>query len=102
MNAAIGGKNFLGELAAGLMALFADGLEHLFGPGIHKAVFDSVSWADLGVTLCFLVMVLLVKGAIAAFLRRKTRLATAADSSKSWDLRCDIRERLIARVQQHN
>ncbi len=28
-------------------------------------------------------------------------LATAADASKSWDLCCDIREKLIAHVQQH-
>jgi small-conductance mechanosensitive channel len=29
-------------------------------------------------------------------------LATAADSSKSWDLRCDIREKLIAYIQKHH
>ncbi len=28
-------------------------------------------------------------------------LATAADSSKAWDLRCEIRERLIALIQEH-
>ena len=28
-------------------------------------------------------------------------LATSADSSKSWDLRCDIREKLIAYIQKH-
>ena len=29
-------------------------------------------------------------------------LATAADSSKSWDLRCDIREKLIVHVQKNH
>jgi small-conductance mechanosensitive channel len=29
-------------------------------------------------------------------------LATSADSSKGWDLRCDIREKLIAYIQQHH
>ncbi len=29
-------------------------------------------------------------------------LATSEDSSKSWDLRCDIREKLIAYVQKHH
>ena len=29
-------------------------------------------------------------------------LATAADSSKSWDLRCDIREKLIAYIQKNH
>lgn len=28
-------------------------------------------------------------------------LATSADSSKSWDLRCDIREKLIAHIQEN-
>jgi hypothetical protein len=29
-------------------------------------------------------------------------LATAADSSKCWDLRCEVREKLIAWVQEHH
>ena len=29
-------------------------------------------------------------------------LATAADSAKAWDLRCEIREKLIAYIQQHH
>jgi len=29
-------------------------------------------------------------------------LATSADSSKGWDLRCNIREKLIAYIQQHH
>jgi small-conductance mechanosensitive channel len=29
-------------------------------------------------------------------------LATSADSSKSWDLRCEIREKLVAFIQQHH
>jgi small-conductance mechanosensitive channel len=29
-------------------------------------------------------------------------LATSADSSKSWDLRCDIREKFIAYIQKHH
>jgi small-conductance mechanosensitive channel len=29
-------------------------------------------------------------------------LATSADSSKSWDLRCNIREKLVAYLQQHH
>ena len=29
-------------------------------------------------------------------------LATTADSSKGWDLRCDIREKLIAYIQKHH
>jgi small-conductance mechanosensitive channel len=29
-------------------------------------------------------------------------LATSADSSKDWDLRCDIREKLIAYIQKHH
>jgi hypothetical protein len=29
-------------------------------------------------------------------------LVTAADASKSWDLRCEIREKLIAYLQTHH
>ena len=29
-------------------------------------------------------------------------LATTADSSQGWDLRCDIREKLIAYIQKHH
>ena len=29
-------------------------------------------------------------------------LATSADSSKSWDLRCDIREKIIAYIQKNH
>ena len=29
-------------------------------------------------------------------------LATAADSTKAWDLRCEIREKLIAHIQKHH
>jgi hypothetical protein len=29
-------------------------------------------------------------------------LATSADSSKSWDLRCEIREKFIAYIQEHH
>jgi hypothetical protein len=29
-------------------------------------------------------------------------LATTADSSKGWDLRCDIREKLIAYIQKNH
>jgi hypothetical protein len=29
-------------------------------------------------------------------------LATSADSSKGWDLRCDIREKLIAYIQKNH
>jgi hypothetical protein len=29
-------------------------------------------------------------------------LATTADSSKGWDLRCDIREKVISYIQKHH
>lgn len=29
-------------------------------------------------------------------------LATSEDSSKSWDLRCEIREKFIAYIQEHH
>ncbi len=84
MKATMSGKDFLDELAAGLTALLSNGLERLFGPGVHSPVFGSVTWADLGVTLCFLLFVLLVNGLAASFLRHKIRKAAAQPDAQGW------------------
>jgi len=84
MKTAMTGKDFLDALAASLTTLLSGVMERLFGPGVHNAVFGSVSWADMGVMLCFLLVVLLVNGLAASLLRRKIRQATAEPDSKAW------------------
>jgi small-conductance mechanosensitive channel len=77
MDATITGKDYLDPFFAGLAALISHGLESLFGPATNNAVFGRITWADLGTVLCLVLLVLLVNGLAAAFLRRKTRQAAA-------------------------
>ncbi|MGA9778244.1 MAG: mechanosensitive ion channel family protein [Limisphaerales bacterium] len=75
------GTESLNAAAAALTALLTRGMQDLFGPGVNTPVFDSITWADLGVVLCFVLFFLLVNGLAAAFVRRKVRQA-AKDESK--------------------
>ncbi len=77
MNSAITGKDYLDPFFAGVTALISRGLENLFGSGVNSSVFGNVTWADLGTVLCLVLVVLIVHGLAAAFLRRKTRQAAA-------------------------
>jgi small-conductance mechanosensitive channel len=76
MNAIVG-KDFLDTFTSGLTALFSNGLRALFGTRMDSPVFGSISWTDLAATICLLLLVLLVHGLAAAFLRRKTKEAKA-------------------------
>jgi small-conductance mechanosensitive channel len=79
MNTTLTGKNYLDQIIAGVTALVSQALEKLFGTGVNNAVFSNVTWADLGTTFCLVLLVLLVHGLAAAFLRRKTRQAAATE-----------------------
>lgn len=81
MNTALTGKNLLDQLAANLATLLSGALERIFGPGAGSTVFDSVTWADLGTTICLVLFVLLVNGLALVFLRHKIR-QTAGKESK--------------------
>ena len=74
MNAMVG-KDFLDTLTSGLTALFSNGLKALFGARLDGAAFGSITWADLAVTVCLVLLVLLVNGLAASFLQRKTEEA---------------------------
>ena len=84
MNTAMTGQQFLDSLAASLTTLLSSMMERLLGSGIHKSLFGNVSWADLGVLLCFVLLVLLVNGLAASFLRHKIRQAEAHPKSEEW------------------
>lgn len=77
MNTTMTGKNYLDQFIAGVTALISRGLENLFGRGVNATVYGGVTWADLGTVLCLVLVVLVVHGLAAAFLRRKTRQAAA-------------------------
>jgi len=76
------GKNYLDQFITGLTALISRGLENLFGPAVNTAVFGGVTWTDLGTVLCLVLLVLLVHGMAAAFLRHKTRQAAATEGKE--------------------
>ena len=57
--------------------MFAGGLEAMFGARMDNPAFGSITWTDLAVTGCLVLLVLLVNGFAAAFLRRKTKEAKA-------------------------
>ncbi len=87
MNTTFTGKGFLDTIATSLAALLAQFLESLFGPNVRTVILGNVSWADLGVLLCFLLPILIANGLAASFLRRKTRQAEADPDSKEWRTR---------------
>ncbi len=71
------GKDILDTFTSGLTALFSNGLRALFGTRMDSPAFGSITWTDLAVTICLVLLVLLVHGLAAAFLRRKTKEAKA-------------------------
>ena len=75
-------KDYLNQFFTGLNSLLDHGLESLFGPAINHPAFGSVTWADLAAVLCLALLVLLVNGLAAAFLRHKTRQAAATASKE--------------------
>jgi small-conductance mechanosensitive channel len=71
------GKHFLDELASTLTTLISNLLQQLFGAGMDRPIFGSVTLADLGVTACFILLIFLAHGVSVAFVRHKTKQAKA-------------------------
>ena len=71
MNSNFSGKNFLDGFSATLTNLLGGWLRQWFGPGADNPVFGSVTWADLGVILCFVLAVLFLNLVALAYVRRK-------------------------------
>ena len=78
------GQNHLDLWARNLAALFTNGLERVFGPGIHTPVFGQVSRADLAVLLGLALLLMFAHGLAAAFLRRKVREASGPAEAEAW------------------
>ncbi len=81
------GKETLDRLAEYAGGLLSHTLERAFGPEVHRTVVAGVSWADLGVLLCFLLLVVLVNGFAASVLRRKARQTDANVAQERWQSR---------------
>jgi small-conductance mechanosensitive channel len=65
--------------ATALTLLLKDWIGRLFGPEVDHTLLGSITWADLDVALCFLLLALLANGVAAALVRRHaTPVSTAA------------------------
>src|SRR5690242_13513316 len=76
------GKDYLAQIFTGINSLLDHWMEAIFGPWVSQTVFSTVSWADVGATICLAVFVLLLNGLAAAYLRHKTRQAAAPESKE--------------------
>jgi small-conductance mechanosensitive channel len=84
MNRVITGRSFLDELSADVAMLIAAGMERLLGPQVHNPALGPLTWADLGVFACFVLLVLLVNAVAASILRLKKRDADVPTTSGAW------------------
>jgi small-conductance mechanosensitive channel len=85
-------NGFLDSLARSLAALLSGGMQAMFGSGVQARVLGPLTWADLGVVLCFLLVWLLIHTVAAAVLRRKIGQAMERPAPKLW------RSRILAAV----
>jgi small-conductance mechanosensitive channel len=84
MNTAKSEMNFLDALTASLARLLSSGMERLFGPGVYAPALGPLSWADLGVFLAFVLLLLLANRlAVSFFRRRMERIETAPESKEA-------------------
>jgi small-conductance mechanosensitive channel len=72
------------SLADGAGQILSNALERLFGPAVHDRILGSVTWVDVGVVICVLLLGLLSNALIALVLHRKRREASADSGSGDW------------------
>ncbi len=82
INSNLSGKDFLDGFSTALTTLLSHWLQHLFGPRVNEIVFGSVTWADLGVMLGFMLLVLFLNLVAAAYVRQKLKKTTAQPEEK--------------------
>lgn len=78
------GKAIIIQAAHGLSALLHQWAEALFGTQLKARAIGELSLEDLLVLLVFVALVATVHVVVAAFLRRKIRLASAHPEDRSW------------------
>jgi small-conductance mechanosensitive channel len=71
------------RFATALTLLLKDWIASLFGPQANQTLAGSITWADLGVTLCFLLLALLANGIAAALVRRRAASASTTAPAES-------------------
>lgn len=84
MNTSLTGKGILDTLAGSLTALLSNALGQMFGPDVLVPRFGNVSWADLGVSFSFALLVALVNGMANSLVRRQIRQSKAPPEFSEW------------------
>ena len=82
MNSSLTGKDYLDEFSQTLTTLMGGWLKHLFGPLAETPALGAITWADLGVVLCFGLLFLLLNGVAAGIVRHKLKQADAAPAAR--------------------
>ncbi|HEU6448491.1 MAG TPA: mechanosensitive ion channel domain-containing protein [Verrucomicrobiae bacterium] len=67
--------DILTQMASGFSSLISDALKPFFGPAFDQKAFGSVTWSDLCVTACLLILFFILHAAAAIFFKFKTRRA---------------------------
>jgi len=82
MNSSLTGKDYLDGFSNALTTLLGGWMKQLFGPVAEVPVFGTVTWADLGVMLCFGLVFLLLNGVAAGYVRHKLKQAAKKPEDK--------------------
>jgi small-conductance mechanosensitive channel len=78
------GKRILDELAAAAAVSMGNLMERVFGPGVHEPLLGRVSAADILLFAALILLVLIINGIAAAWLRGRIRRAEALPEVTGW------------------
>jgi len=84
MNNYLTGKGFLDAFAVAATTLLGNLMESIFGPGVRRPLAGNVTGADVGVFLCWILLMVVLHAIVATFLRAKIRNAEANQESHTW------------------
>ena len=74
----------MNELSAAMALVLKRWIGSLFGPHAADAVFGSITWADLGATLCYVLLALFVNGLAAVLVRRQMQSMPTTAEARPW------------------
>ncbi|HWC61888.1 MAG TPA: mechanosensitive ion channel domain-containing protein [Verrucomicrobiae bacterium] len=65
-------------------AFFSNVMEGMFGPGVQEPVLGRVTWVDVGMIVCLLIIFILIHACTAGLLRWKTRQLRSDAEPATW------------------
>jgi len=77
------GADFLENLADGMTSLLSRSLDQ-WGPWMERPALGPITWADLGVMLCFLVGILLLNTVVVGWMRHHKKKAQPSPEGIHW------------------